>query len=153
MVVKAQVLVGGRGKAGGVKLAATPDEAEQRAREIIGLDIKGVRVQTVLVAPAADIAKEFYLGLILDRGAKAVTVIASAEGGVEIEETARTNPEAILRLPLDPLAWPAGPQRAARRLLPGPARRAARRPSHRSCAGCTTPSWEPMPTWPRSTRW
>ena len=76
VVVKAQVLVGGRGKAGGVKLAATPDEAEQRAREIIGLDIKGVTVKTVLLAPAADIAKEFYLGLILDRGAKAVTVIA-----------------------------------------------------------------------------
>ncbi|HEY7846927.1 MAG TPA: ADP-forming succinate--CoA ligase subunit beta [Candidatus Limnocylindria bacterium] len=103
VVVKAQVLVGGRGKAGGVKLAATPDEAEQRARGIIGLDIKGVRVQTVLVAPAADIASEFYLGLILDRGAKAVTIIASAEGGVEIEETARTNPDAILRLPIDPL--------------------------------------------------
>jgi succinyl-CoA synthetase beta subunit len=103
VVVKAQVLVGGRGKAGGVKLAATPDEAKARAREIIGLDIKGVTVKTVLVAPAADIAKEFYLGLILDRAAKAITVIASAEGGVEIEETARTNPEAILRLPLHPL--------------------------------------------------
>jgi succinyl-CoA synthetase beta subunit len=103
VVVKAQVLVGGRGKAGGVKLAATPEEAEQRAREIIGLDIKGVTVRTVLVAPAAEIAQEYYLGLILDRAAKAVTVIASADGGVEIEETARTNPDAILRLPLDPL--------------------------------------------------
>ncbi|MDP9328680.1 MAG: ADP-forming succinate--CoA ligase subunit beta [Actinomycetota bacterium] len=103
VVVKAQVLVGGRGKAGGVKLAANPEEAEARAREIIGLDIKGVTVRTVLVAPAAEIAKEYYLGLILDRGAKAVTVIASAEGGVEIEETARANPDAILRLPLHPL--------------------------------------------------
>ncbi len=103
VVVKAQVLVGGRGKAGGVKLAATPAEAEDRAREIIGLDITGTTVKTVLVAPAAAIAKEYYLGLILDRGAKAITVIASAEGGVEIEETARTNPEAILRLPLHPL--------------------------------------------------
>jgi succinyl-CoA synthetase beta subunit len=103
VVVKAQVLVGGRGKAGGVKLASTPDEAAARAGEIIGLDIKGVTVKTVLVAPAADIAKEYYLGLILDRSAKAVTVIASAEGGVEIEETARTNPDAILRLPLHPL--------------------------------------------------
>jgi succinyl-CoA synthetase beta subunit len=100
VVVKAQVLVGGRGKAGGVKLAATPEEAEARARDIIGLDIKGTTVRTVLVAPAADIAKEYYLGLILDRAAKAITVIASAEGGVEIEDTARTNPEAILRLPL-----------------------------------------------------
>jgi succinyl-CoA synthetase beta subunit len=103
VVVKAQVLVGGRGKAGGVKLAQTPDEAEQKAREIIGLDIKGTTVQTVLVAPAADIAHEYYLGLILDRANRAITVIASAEGGVEIEETAKTNPEAILRLPLHPL--------------------------------------------------
>jgi succinyl-CoA synthetase beta subunit len=103
VVVKAQVLVGGRGKAGGVKLAADPDEAAQRAEEIIGLDIKGTTVKTVLVAPAADIAHEYYLGLILDRAAKAITVIASAEGGVEIEETAKTNPGAILRLPLHPL--------------------------------------------------
>ena len=103
VVVKAQVLVGGRGKAGGVKLAANPDEAEQRAREILGLDIKGITVRTVLIAPAAEIAREYYLGLILDRAAKAITIIASAEGGVEIEETAKTNPDAILRLPLDPL--------------------------------------------------
>jgi succinyl-CoA synthetase beta subunit len=103
VVVKAQVLVGGRGKAGGVKLAANAEEAEQRAREILGLDIKGITVRTVLVAPAADIASEYYLGLILDRAAKAITVIASAEGGVEIEETAKTNPDAILRLPLHPL--------------------------------------------------
>jgi succinyl-CoA synthetase beta subunit len=103
VVVKAQVLVGGRGKAGGVKLAATPEEAEQRAGEIIGLDIKGVTVRTLLVAPAAEIAHEYYLGLILDRAAKSVTIIASAEGGVEIEETARTNPDAIARLVIDPL--------------------------------------------------
>jgi succinyl-CoA synthetase beta subunit len=103
VVVKAQVLVGGRGKAGGVRLAATPEEAEQRAREIIGLDIKGVTVKTVLVAPAAEIAHEYYLAFILDRAARAVTIIASAEGGVEIEETARTNPDLILRMPLHPL--------------------------------------------------
>ncbi len=103
VVIKAQVLVGGRGKAGGVKVASTPDEAEQRAREIIGLDIKGTTVKTVLVAPAADIAHEYYLGLILDRASRAIVVIASAEGGVEIEETAKTNPEAILRLSLHPL--------------------------------------------------
>ena len=103
VVVKAQVLVGGRGKAGGVKLAATPAEAEARAAEIIGLVIKGVTVRTLLVVPAAEIAKEYYLGLILDRASKAVTVIASADGGVEIEETAKTNPGAVLRLPLHPL--------------------------------------------------
>jgi len=103
VVVKAQVLVGGRGKAGGVKLAANPDETADRAREIIGLDIKGTTVKTVLVAPAAEIAHEYYLGLILDRATRAITVIASAEGGVEIEETAKTSPEAILRLRLHPL--------------------------------------------------
>ncbi|HEX2222238.1 MAG TPA: ADP-forming succinate--CoA ligase subunit beta [Candidatus Limnocylindria bacterium] len=103
VVVKAQVLVGGRGKAGGVKLAADPNEAEQHARDILGMDIKGVTVKTVLVVPAAEIEREFYLSLILDRARRAVTVIASAEGGVEIEETARTNPEAVLRLPLHPL--------------------------------------------------
>jgi succinyl-CoA synthetase beta subunit len=103
VVIKAQVLVGGRGKAGGVKLAATPDETADRAGEIIGLQIKGVTVRTVLVAPAADIAREYYLGLILDRGGQAITIIASAEGGVEIEETALTNPDAILRVALHPL--------------------------------------------------
>ena len=103
VVIKAQVLVGGRGKAGGVKLAATPAEAAARAGEIIGLQIKGVTVRTVLVAPAARIANEYYLGLILDRGGRAVTIIASADGGVEIEEAARMNPSAILRLPLHPL--------------------------------------------------
>jgi len=103
VVIKAQVLVGGRGKAGGVKLAGSPDEAAARAGEILGMAIKGVTVRTVLVAAAADIAHEFYLGLILDRGGQAITIIASADGGVEIEETARTNPAAILRLPLHPL--------------------------------------------------
>ena len=103
VVVKAQVLVGGRGKAGGVKLASTPAEAAEKAREIIGMDIKGTTVKTVLIAAAADIAHEYYLGLILDRASRAITVIASADGGVEIEETAKTNPDAILRLPLHPL--------------------------------------------------
>jgi len=103
VVVKAQVLVGGRGKAGGVKLAADPAAAERAAAEIIGLEIKGVTVRTVLVAPAAEIAHEYYLGIVLDRVSRAIIVIASAEGGVEIEETARTNPGAILRLPLHPL--------------------------------------------------
>jgi succinyl-CoA synthetase beta subunit len=104
VVVKAQVLAGGRGKAGGVKLAATPDEAEQRAADILGLSIGGGPVRTLLVTPAVDIAHEYYLALVLDRAAKAVTVIASAEGGIEIEEVARTNPGAVLRRHLDPLA-------------------------------------------------
>jgi succinyl-CoA synthetase beta subunit len=103
VVVKAQVLAGGRGKAGGVKLAATPDEAEQRATEILALTIAGGPVHRVLVTPAVDIGHEYYLALVLDRAAKAVTVIASAEGGIEIEEVARTNPAAVLRHALDPL--------------------------------------------------
>jgi succinyl-CoA synthetase beta subunit len=103
VVVKAQVLAGGRGKAGGVKLAAGPSEAQERASEILDLTIAGGPVRTVLVTPAVDIAHEHYLALVLDRAAKAVTVIASAEGGVEIEEVARTSPDAVLRHPLDPL--------------------------------------------------
>ena len=103
VVVKAQVLAGGRGKAGGVKLAATPDEAEARAADILGLVIGGSVVRTLFVVPAVDIAREYYLGAVLDRAAKAVVIIASAEGGVEIEEVAQTNPEAVLRHALDPL--------------------------------------------------
>jgi succinyl-CoA synthetase beta subunit len=103
VVVKAQVLAGGRGKAGGVKLAADPTEAEARAGEILQLEIAGTPVRKVLVTPAVEIAHEYYLAAILDRGAKAVTVIASAEGGIEIEEVARANPGAVLRHPLHPL--------------------------------------------------
>jgi succinyl-CoA synthetase beta subunit len=102
VVVKAQVLTGGRGKAGGVKLAANPDEAESSARDILGIDIRGFKVDKVLVAVASDIATEIYLGAIVDRQTKSVLLMASAEGGVEIEETARTNPEAIIKAPADP---------------------------------------------------
>ncbi|MCK3682737.1 ADP-forming succinate--CoA ligase subunit beta [Maribellus sp. YY47] len=101
-VVKAQVLVGGRGKAGGVKLATTKSEAIEKAKLILGMDIKGITVEKVLVADAVDIEKEFYVGLINDRNAKAVTLMASSEGGVEIEEVAKTNPEKIIKMPIDP---------------------------------------------------
>ncbi len=104
VVVKAQVLVGGRGKAGGVKLATTPDEAAAQAAAILGMDIKGIIVRRVLVAQAVDIATEIYLGVILDRAAKAITIMASAEGGVEIEEVARETPEKIHRVHVHPLA-------------------------------------------------
>ncbi len=103
-VVKAQVHVGGRGKAGGVKLAKTKAEAVEKAGQILGMDIKGLTVEKVLVADAVDIEKEFYVGLINDRNVKAVTLMASAEGGVEIEEVAKTNPEKIIKLSIDPLA-------------------------------------------------
>ncbi|HLY21247.1 MAG TPA: ADP-forming succinate--CoA ligase subunit beta [bacterium] len=102
VVVKAQVLVGGRGKAGGVKLAKTPAEAEAHARAILGMDIKGERVGRVLVVPAADIEAEYYLAFVTDRAARRVAGIASAAGGVEIETVARESPEKIARLDVDP---------------------------------------------------
>jgi succinyl-CoA synthetase beta subunit len=102
VVVKAQVLVGGRGKAGGVKLAANRDEAFSRATDILGMSIKGITVRKVLVGRAVDIKREIYLGAILDRATKAITLMASSEGGVEIEEVARVTPERILRVTIDP---------------------------------------------------
>jgi succinyl-CoA synthetase beta subunit len=103
VVVKAQVLVGGRGKAGGVKLARTADEAESVASAILGMSIKGIVVRKVLVGPAAEIVKEFYLGAILDRASRRIVLMASAEGGVEIEEVARRDPSAIHRESAHPL--------------------------------------------------
>ena len=99
VVVKAQVLVGGRGKAGGIKLARDPDEAEELANQILGMEIKGLVVDKVLVDQAADIKEEIYLGIVIDRARQQPVIIASAEGGVEIEEVAKTNPEAIIRRP------------------------------------------------------
>lgn len=102
VVVKAQVLVGGRGKAGGIKLAKTPEEARQRAQEILGMSIKGLTVEKVLIDPASTIAKEIYLGITNDRASARAVLMASSEGGVEIEEVARTNPDAIIREYIDP---------------------------------------------------
>jgi succinyl-CoA synthetase beta subunit len=102
VVIKAQVLVGGRGKAGGVKLAGSGDEAEQIAGAILGLDIKGMTVRKVLIGPAADIVAEYYLAAVLDRAERGILLMGSAEGGVEIETVAETNPEAIIRLHADP---------------------------------------------------
>ncbi|MDP8904434.1 MAG: ADP-forming succinate--CoA ligase subunit beta [Chloroflexota bacterium] len=95
VVIKAQVLVGGRGKAGGVKLAASAEEAEAAAGAILGLDIKGSIVRRLLVAPAAEIAREYYLSCVLDRASRRVLFMGSAEGGVEIEQVAADKPEAI----------------------------------------------------------
>ena len=102
VVVKAQVLVGGRGKAGGIKLAKTPTEAEQLASSILGMDIKGLKVKKVLVDPAADIRTEIYVGMILDRARRRVVVMASSEGGVDIEEVAARAPEKIVQAVIDP---------------------------------------------------
>ena len=102
VVIKAQVLVGGRGKAGGVKLAGTPDDAEQVAARILGMQIKGITVRKVLVAPAADIVKEYYLSAVLDRRGRRILLMGSAEGGVEIEQVAAENPAAIRTIHADP---------------------------------------------------
>ncbi len=103
VVIKAQVLVGGRGKAGGVKLAGSADEAAQAADAILGMDIKGITVRKVLIGAAADIVKEFYLSAVLDRAERGILLMGSAEGGVEIEVVARDHPEAIVRRRADPL--------------------------------------------------
>ncbi|NOX63386.1 MAG: ADP-forming succinate--CoA ligase subunit beta [Chloroflexi bacterium] len=102
VVIKSQVLVGGRGKAGGIKLARTPDEAEAIADQILGMNIKGYTVKRVLVDEAADIQKELYLGLVIDRERRRVVMMASSEGGVDIEEVAATKPEAIHTTVIDP---------------------------------------------------
>jgi succinyl-CoA synthetase beta subunit len=103
VVIKAQVHTGGRGKAGGVKLARTPEAARDAAQAILGMDIRGHIVRKVLVAPGADIASEFYLGVTLDRARRQNVVMASAEGGVDIEEVARERPERIIRALVDPM--------------------------------------------------
>jgi succinyl-CoA synthetase beta subunit len=102
VVVKAQVKTGGRGKAGGVKIAADPAAAELTARRILGMDIKGHTVGTVMLAQPVDIEAEFYVSYVLDRAAGRFLAIASAEGGMEIEEVAATRPEAVARVPIDP---------------------------------------------------
>ncbi len=103
VVVKAQVLTGGRGKAGGVKQAASPQEAERRADEILGLAIRGHLVRRVWVERASAIAKEYYLSVTFDRGAKKPLLMFTSEGGVDIEEVAAATPEAIVRVHVDPL--------------------------------------------------
>ena len=101
VVVKAQVKTGGRGKAGGVKLAANPDEAKARAQDILGLDIKGHEVRRVLVTEATDIAEEYYVSFLLDRANRCFLAMASVEGGVDIEEVAATRPEALALVRID----------------------------------------------------
>jgi len=103
VVIKAQVLVGGRGKAGGIKVAKDPTEAEQFATQILSMEIKGLPVRKVLVDEAASIEQEIYLGITNDRAEKKPVIMASAAGGVEIEEVAKTNPEKIIKLHINPL--------------------------------------------------
>ena len=103
VVVKAQVLTGGRGKAGGIKLAETPDEAEARARDILGMDIRGHVVRKVWIERASDIEREYYLSLTFDRGEKKPLFMFTKEGGIDIEQVAEERPDALVRLHVDPL--------------------------------------------------
>src|SRR3954453_3670418 len=102
VVVKAEVKAGGRGKAGGVKLAKTPEDARTHSEAILGMEIKGLTVNRVLIAPAASIEEEYYFSFLLDRANRQYLCIASVEGGVEIEEVAKTNPDAVKQIPIDP---------------------------------------------------
>ena len=152
VVVKAQVKTGGRGKAGGVKLADGPDEAYAKAEQILGMDIKGHTVHKVLVAEASDIAEEYYLSFLLDRADRTFLAICSVQGGMEIEEVAHTSPEAVARIPVDPLAGvdaaKAAEICAAGRSRPRPPGAAALLAER--CGPCSPAR---TPPWSRSTRW
>src|SRR5256714_4835057 len=102
-VVKAQVQIGGRGKAGGIKVAQNAEEAEAHARAILGMDIRGLTVHEVWIEEASDIADEYYASIVFDRSAKAPLVMLSTKGGMDIEEVAEADPDAIARLHVDPL--------------------------------------------------
>jgi succinyl-CoA synthetase beta subunit len=103
VVVKAQVLIGGRGKAGGIKLADTPEDAETRASEILGMDIRGHVVRKVWIESASEIAREYYLSVAFDRSAKKPLLMFTTEGGIDIEEVAASDPEALVRVHVEPL--------------------------------------------------
>ena len=122
VVVKAQVLIGGRGKAGGVKVVRTPEELSREAGRILGMQIRGLRVRSVLITPSADIAREFYAGMVLDRRSECPILMVSPAGGIDIEEVARSTPEKIQKIPIDGRGLPAYRARAAARFLdPNPA--------------------------------
>src|SRR2546422_3832580 len=101
VVIKAQVYVGGRGKAGGIKFGDTPEQARASAAKVLGMDIKGLKVEKVLVVSKLEIKEEYYLGIILDRKTQAPVVMVSTAGGIDIEEVAATTPEKIIRQPID----------------------------------------------------
>jgi succinyl-CoA synthetase beta subunit len=115
VVIKAQVYVGGRGKAGGIQFGDTPEQAREAASRVLGMNIKGLTVQKVLVTPKIDIAEEYYLGIVLDRASQAPVVMVSAAGGVDIEQVAEETPEKIVKRPID-VRWGLLPM-AARNML------------------------------------
>ena len=133
-VVKAQVKTGGRGKAGGVKVAKTADEAEQHARAILGMDIKGHTVGTVMIAQGARIAEEYYFSLLLDRANRSYLAMCSKEGGMDIEQLAVERPEALAKIEVDPNTASTTPRPARSSRPPASTPRRARRSSPSSRA-------------------
>jgi succinyl-CoA synthetase beta subunit len=117
VVVKAQVLIGGRGKAGGVKVVRGPEDLRREAGRILGMDIRGLTVRRVLITPSADIEREYYAGMVLDRRNETPLLMVSPAGGIDIEEVARTTPDRILKIPIDLRGLPAYRARAAARFL------------------------------------
>jgi succinyl-CoA synthetase beta subunit len=117
VVVKAQVLIGGRGKAGGVKVVPGAEELRREAGRILGMDIRGLTVRRVLITPSADIDREYYAGMVLDRKNEAPVLMVSPAGGIDIEEVARSTPDRILRIPTDSRGLPAYRARAGARFL------------------------------------
>ena len=152
VVVKAQVQIGGRGKAGGIQLAADPAEARQQAERILGMDIRGHTVRRVLVEEASEIAAEYYVAILHDRASKGFLAMASAEGGVEIEQVAEEKPEAIVKVPVNPLSGCAATTSTSS--SSGPASTSGPGRARPSCwPACTRCSWPPTACWSRSTRW
>ena len=117
VVVKAQVLIGGRGKAGGVKVVRTPEELSREAGRILGMNLRGLKVSRVLITPSAEIAREYYAGMVLDRRNELPVLMVSPEGGIDIEEVARERPEKLLKIPVDLRGLPHYRARAAARFL------------------------------------
>jgi succinyl-CoA synthetase beta subunit len=116
-VVKAQVLIGGRGKAGGIKVVRSGEDLSREAGRILGMELRGLKVNRVLITPSADIAREYYAGIVLDRKNEAPLLMVSPAGGIDIEEVARSTPQKILRIPIDARGLPAYRARAAARFL------------------------------------
>lgn len=151
-MVKAQVLTGGRGKAGGIRLAQTPAEAEKATETVLALTIKGFPVREVLIGRAAAIANEYYLALAVDRTTRTIECMISEAGGVDIEETAATCPDKILKVFINPLVGPEHSRLddALSAVLPKKALPVKRRPLSVICTGCST---RRTVHWWKSTHW
>ena len=152
VVIKAQVYVGGRGKAGGIQFGDTPEEARAAAARVLGMDIKGLKVEKVLVVSKIDIKEEYYLGIILDRKTQAPVVMVSKEGGIDIEEVAATTPEKIIEYPID-MHWGLRPFEPSISLRAQASRKQFCAKRGPSLQPLRKPLLNVMQAWQKSTRW